>query len=168
MKRQVISVHFDYLHNEAHVELNKAVITAIDRYNSVLLGIGDIYAGYRQFVTTEISLRDMMCRNECTIGIHAQDRVRSSLFRGMFDAVRSGTNHFDAEKREAAGKLFPIFDHYGSINTRTLDEETATLDDLLRELASATASACVRTLALTDWTEQLDMENRKFKDLMQA
>ncbi|MDR1676751.1 MAG: DUF6261 family protein, partial [Tannerella sp.] len=61
-----------------------------------------------------------------------------------------------------------MFDHYGSINTRTLDEETATLDNLLRELASATASACVRTLALTDWTEQLDMENRKFKDLMQA
>jgi hypothetical protein len=168
MKRQIIRVHYENLRNEAHVELNETVIAAIDKYNVAQLGIGDVYAGYRQLVTTEVSLLDMMLRSEYTVEIHAQDRVRDQLFRGLSDAVNSGLNHFDAEKREAAGKLSVIFDHYGNITTRTLDEETAVLDDFLRELATDTASVCLQTLGLADWTEQLEQENRKFKELMQA
>jgi hypothetical protein len=168
MKRQIIRVHFENLRNEAHVELNETVIAAIDRYNPVQLGFGDVYAGYRQLVTTEVSLLDMMFRSGYTIEIHAQDRVRDQIFRGLSDAVSSGLNHFDAGKREAAGNLSVIFNHYGNITARTLDEETAALDDFLREFASDTASACIRTLGLADWTEQLEQENRKFKELMQA
>jgi hypothetical protein len=168
MKRQIIRVHFECLRNETHVELNETVITTIDRYNSAQIGIGVVYAGYRQLVTTEVSLLDMMYKSEYTIEIHAQDRVRDSLFRGLSDAVKSGLNHFDAGKREAAGKLSAIFDHYGNLTARTLDEETAAIDDLLRELASSMASACLQMLAVMDWTEQLDLENRKFKELMQA
>ncbi|MDR2139483.1 MAG: DUF6261 family protein [Tannerella sp.] len=168
MKRQIISVRFENLRNEAHVELNETVITTIDRYNPVQVGIEIMYAGYRQLVATEVSLLDMMRKNEYTLEIHAQDRVRDSIFRGLSDAVKSGLNHFDDGKCEAAGTLSAIFDHYANIDTRTFDEETAAMDDLLRELASDEASACVLTLAVKDWTEQLALENRKFKELMQA
>jgi hypothetical protein len=168
MKRQIIRVYFENLRNEAHVELNETVIIAIDRYNPVQIGIGTVYAGYRQLVTTEISLLDMMRKSEYTIAIHAQDHVRDSIFRGLFYAVKSGLNHFDAEKRKAAEKLSAIFDLYGNIAVRTLDEETSAIDDLLRKLASSTVSAYVQTLAVMDWTEQLDLENRKFKELMQT
>ncbi|MDR2041721.1 MAG: DUF6261 family protein [Tannerella sp.] len=168
MKRQIIGVHFESLRNEAHVELNEAVIAAIDKHNPAQLGIGDIYAGYRQLVTTEISLLDMMHRNGFTMEIHAQDRVCGRIFHGLADAVNSGLNHFDAGKREAAGKLFVLFERYGHITARTPDEETAVLDNFLRELASDTASDPIRTLGLTDWTERLAQENGKFKELMQA
>ncbi|MDR1102682.1 MAG: DUF6261 family protein [Tannerella sp.] len=168
MKRQIIRVHFENLRNEAHVELNEKVITTIDRYNPPQFGFGVVYAGYRQLVATEVSLLDMMHKSEYTVKIHEQDRVRDGIFRGLSDAVKSGLNHFDAAKSEAAGKLSVIFDRYGSISSRTLDQETVSLDAFLQELSSDTAAAFVRTLGLTDWTEQLALENGKFKDLIEA
>ncbi|MDR1336403.1 MAG: DUF6261 family protein [Tannerella sp.] len=168
MKRQIISVHFEYLRNETHVELSKAVITAIDRHNPAQFGFGAVYAGYRQLVATEVSLLDIMRKGGYMIEIQEQDRVRDNLFRGLSDAVKSGLNHFDAVKCEAAWELSALFDRYNSIAARTLDEETASLDALLSELSSGTAAASVQTLGLTDWTGQLALENGEFKFLMHA
>ncbi|MDR1454251.1 MAG: DUF6261 family protein [Tannerella sp.] len=168
MKRQIIRVHFENLRNETHVELHETVIAAIGRYNPVQFGIESVYAGYRQLVTTEVSLLDIMQKSEYTVEIQAQDCVCGRYCRGLSDAIESGLNHFDAGKREAAGERSTIFDRYGSIAARTLDEGTAAIDDFLHELASGTASACVRTLALTDWVEQIGLENRKLKDLLKV
>ncbi|MDR1562101.1 MAG: DUF6261 family protein, partial [Dysgonamonadaceae bacterium] len=45
-------------------------------------------------------------------------------------------------------------------------EETAAIDDLLRELSFGDYPSLVNDLRINDWLTQLNVENRKFKDLM--
>jgi hypothetical protein len=78
------------------------------------------------------------------------------------DAVKSGLNHFDPAKREAARRIEIVLDNYGNIAAKALDQETAAIDDLLRELRSGDYPALVDSLALADWLVQLDVENRTF------
>jgi hypothetical protein len=79
--------------------------------------------------------------------------------------VKSAANHFNADKRNAAGKIRIVLDYYGNIAAKAFDQETAAVDDLLREL-NDNHVADVQLLGLTDWLIQLDVENQKFKTLM--
>jgi hypothetical protein len=99
---------------------------------------------------------------------YVADHRRDLLFRGFADAVKSGLNHFDPAKSEAARKIEIVLDNYGNIAAKALDRETAAIDDLLRELRNGDYPTFVGSLALDDWLTQLDAENKSFKALMMA
>jgi hypothetical protein len=132
-----------------------------------LLGIASLYAEYKLLLEEEISSLDVIRKSERTVDLEDQDRKRDSLFRGFDDAVKSNLNHFAAAKQEAARRVQAILDHYGNIAAKPLDQETAAIDDLLRELATSDHAALIATLGLGDWLVELKAENQLFKKLMQ-
>ena len=157
------------LRNEAHVELHETIYTLILRSNMQLLNIGTQYTAYRILVDAEVSLLDLIRKSSYTEEINEADRHRrDKTFRGFADAVKSGLNHFDAAKQEAARKIKVVLDNYGNIAAKTLDQETAAIDDLLRELRGGDYPALVNTLVLNEWVAQLDADNQAFKALMEA
>ncbi|MDR2474374.1 MAG: DUF6261 family protein [Bacteroidales bacterium] len=70
-----------------------------------------------------------------------------------------------SNKRAAAQKIELVLEHYGNIAAKAFDQETAAIDDLLREL-NDNHSADISALALGDWLARLDVENQTFKTLM--
>jgi hypothetical protein len=132
-----------------------------------MLGIEPQYNTYKIACDDETLALDIIVKSELTAEIGRQDTVRDSIFRGFSDAVKSAVRHFDPAKRKAAAKVENVLDHYGNISARTLDDETAAIDDLIRELHTAANSPLVDLLGLTDWLTQLQTENDALKALMQ-
>jgi hypothetical protein len=167
MKTVFIKIDFAHLNNETHTEFHETAGTVIVRHNPAALGIAEQHNTYSPLVDSEVSLLDLIRRSDYTLEIEDQDGLRDRRFRGFADAVKSGLNHFDPVKRDAAGKINLLLEHYGNIAAKTLDRETAAIDDLLRELGEGEYRDCIGKLALEDWTRELDGENQKFKNLMQ-
>jgi hypothetical protein len=165
MKRLFIRFRYIELRNEVHVEYSETVDGVVVKHNPQALGIQLQYDSFKTSLTTEAGALDVIIKSEYTDEISAQDHVRDGIFRGFDDAVKSGENHFNADKRKAAERIRVVLDHYGNIAAKAFDQETAALDDLQREL-NDNYSADVQLLGLTDWLTQLDVENQKFKMLM--
>lgn len=164
---KIIRFSYESLRNEAHVAYHDSVNSLFGIYPPDLLGIVPQYDPYKPAYDTEVSVLDIVRRSGLTAEIGEQDAVRDSLFRGLADAVKSAVKHFDPAKREAAAKVQNILTAYGNIAARTLDQETAAIDDLVRELQTPANNPLVATLSLDDWVEQLQAENDRFKALMQ-
>jgi hypothetical protein len=166
MEKQFKRLDFNHLRNEAHVAYNNTFSALVDKYTPNALGISTQYNEYKTLFADEVSALDIVRKSELTTEIHEQDHIRDGIFRGLADAVKSALNHFNAEKRSAARRLEVIFENYGNIAAKTLDQETAAINDLLRELDSQSNAPLVTLLGLGDWVSQLEAENAKFEQLM--
>jgi signal transduction histidine kinase len=161
--------HFDYsrLRNEVHVELFETA----DKVIAVFvfeLGLQPQYNLFKQRYNDEVEALDVIRKSEYSTEILAQDSRRGHVYRGFVDGVKSSLNHFETEKQNAAKKVMSIIEHYGNITKKPLDQETAALDDMLRELASGNYPELINILGLANWLTQIAVENERFKVLMLA
>jgi hypothetical protein len=168
MKNVILRMNYAHLRNEVHVTFHETANTLVVRFSPDTLGVREKYDIYKPLFDEEVSLLDTIKKSGYTGAIEEQDSRRDIIFRGFVDAVKSATNHFNLEKREAAARVSLVAEHYGNIAAKSFDEETAAIDDLLRELRSGDYTETVAALALNDWLTQLDTENQRFKELILA
>jgi hypothetical protein len=161
----IIRLSYESLRNEVHVEYNDTIDGIVIKHNPQTLGILPLYTPYKTAVDVETGALDVIRKSGYTGKISDQDQVRDDIFRGLVESVQSSCHHFNPDKRKAAGKIIVVLDHYGNIAAKAFDQETAAIDDLLRELNDNHA-ADVQLLSLTEWLVQLDAENQTFKRLM--
>jgi hypothetical protein len=166
MTNLIIRLNFTQLRNETHVECNENVDRLIDQYDPSTLGILPQYQIYQPLFAEEVAALDVIRKSEYTGEIHEQDLRRDSIFRGFDEAVQSAQHHFVPEKQEAAKRITVVIEHYGNIAAKNYDQETAAIDDLIRELATGDYPSLISLLGLNDWLTQLDAENQRFKNLM--
>jgi len=162
--------HLDYsrLKNEVHVEIFETADAVIILFTPEALGIVPQYLLFKKSFNEEVALLDIIRKSEYSTEIIEQDTRRGHVFRGFVDGGKSLLNHFDPEKQNAAKKVIAVIEHYGNITKKTLDQETAALDDMIREFASSNYPTLIDTLGLADWLTQLAVENERFKVLMLA
>jgi hypothetical protein len=130
------------------------------------MGFKLLYDAYDVAYSHEVLALDLILKSEYTVQIHAQDRERDRLFRGFAETVKGATHHYDPTVATAAHLLLDIFNHYGNIAQRTLDDETAALNDLLRELEAPAAAAAMTAAGVGAWHTQLAAANAAFAALM--
>jgi hypothetical protein len=165
MESKIVRVRYEHLRNEAHVSYHESVIALFGTYTPASLSVVPQYATYSAAYEKEVSALDIIRRSELTAEIEEQYRRRDAVYRGFADTVKGATKHFNAAKREAALKIENVIAHYGNIAAKTLDEETAAIDDLIRELIMNYESE-VTDLGINDWVTQLTAENTAFKSLV--
>jgi hypothetical protein len=166
MTNLIIKLDYAHLRNESHVEFHETVNNLFITYPPSELGFTTQYEIYKPLFDTEITVLDVIRKSGYTEDIGEQDHRRDHIFRGFADAVKSTLNHFDEAKKDAAHKISIVVENYGNIAVKALDQETAAIDDLLRELASGNYPALIEILAFSDWLTQLNIENERFKELM--
>ncbi|MDR1526423.1 MAG: DUF6261 family protein [Dysgonamonadaceae bacterium] len=166
MNNLIIRLDYPNLRNETHVELNENAKRILAKHNPETLGISPQYVVYNSALEDEIAVLDLIRKSDYTAEIQEQDHYRDRIFRGFVDTVQSSLHHFDPDKCEAASTIEVMLEHYGNLSVKTYDEETAAIDDLLRELASGDYPSLVNALQINDWLTKLNVENQKFKDLM--
>jgi hypothetical protein len=162
----IIRFRYEHLRNESHVEFHTTVNTLFGRFGPTALGIDTLYAVYAPLLTEEIQALDIIRRSELTTEIAEQDRKRDTIYRGFADNVKSQLQHYDHTKREAARKVEVILEHYGNIAAKSLDAETAAIEDLYNELLKQGNYEQVITLGLGPWMEELIQASRRLQQLM--
>ena len=166
MKKIIIRFHYEPLRNETHVELHTNMNTLFVKYTPEALGIETIYPSYKALLDDELEALDVIRRSELTAEIEAKDHERDRLYRGFSDTVKGYRHHFDPDKRPAAEKLEVILEHYGNIARKRLDEKTAAIEDLYRELMKQENLLQVTALGLGEWLDCLAQVNRHLEALM--
>jgi hypothetical protein len=154
------------MRNEQHVTYFEMADALFVKYAPGAPGLAERLAAFRSYYATEVSLLDTIQNSGYTKQLDRADRERDDVFGGLNAFVQSFERHFDLSLREAAETLRRILNRYGNIARKTLDSETAAIDDLLRELRDGNAPAAVQQLGLNGWMEQLEGANSRFKTLM--
>jgi hypothetical protein len=166
MERIISTVNLRGLKNETHVQFHKSVDDVFVKFNPDFLGINPLHGLYKKSLDNEDEALDFIKKSELTQKIYDQDNVRDVIYRGFVDSIKGEKNHFDPARREAANLLYNLTQHYGNIARKTLDDETAAIDDLVRNLNQPLYSQAIALLGLLAWQNKLVEENTKFTELM--
>jgi hypothetical protein len=153
--------------NETHVEFNETVISTLNDHKTDLPEIAVPLDAYQKAFQAEKEAMNPAVKSIYTDEIDDQDVVRDNSAFGLQRTIEAATVHFDVDKRKAANNLSILLGRYRHLTRKTYDEETAAIDDLLREIETA-HTADAELLGLGDWTAQLKKENDAFRSLMKA
>jgi hypothetical protein len=162
----IIRVHYESLRNEGHVELNRFFIALVEQFGASELGILSLFTVYKSLVAEEEMTLDIILKSKLTAKIQQLDKERDRVYRGFADSVKADLNHFTEAKRVAAAGLEVILKHYGDITRKPMNEQTASVFDLLRELNTPENLALVTLLDLVAWLAPLEAINRELEELM--
>lgn len=122
----------------------------MEQHTPQTLNIEAAWAIYVPAYEKETGALDIIRKSSLTDRIAAADNGRDSLNSGLDDTVKGALNHFNKAKKEAAHRLQVTLDHYGNINRKSYDEETAAINSLVADLNGQYATN-VATLKLEDW-----------------
>ncbi|MDR0544179.1 MAG: DUF6261 family protein [Odoribacteraceae bacterium] len=109
---------------------------------------------------------DQADKSGLTAEIREQDRLRGNIARGLAAVAKAYLLYPDRAKRAAAERLVIILDRYGDLHRKTYDDESAAIEDLVKELSNATHAPMVILLGLGEWVTLLDNANKAFGALM--
>ena len=153
------------LRNDEHYEFHVDTKGVIDAMGAETLKIAKFFTPYVALIATENDALRIVNASELTAKMVDADAVRDGIFRGLKSAVRSGLEHFDAQKRAAAERVWLVLENYGDIAAKPYTEETAAIAHLLAD-ASTKLVADITTLGLADWFTELRAKNDAFTALV--
>ena len=162
---KIEKVKSEKLRNEEHFQFQSEFNDLVIRFTPGTLGIELAFAAYEPLYLNEKTALDVIRKSSLTSEIAVSDHKRDSTYRGFCDTVKGANNHFLPAKREAANRIQIAIDHYGNINTKTYDEQTAAINSLVEDLNKEYAND-VATLGVEDWVAELQLNNNSFETLM--
>ncbi|MDR1675424.1 MAG: DUF6261 family protein [Tannerella sp.] len=159
-------VDFSHMRNEQHVTYFEMADALFVKYPTGVPALVSHYDAFKTNYGVEVSLLDTILNSPYTKKIEQADHERDEIFGGLNAFVQSFERHFDSNLRDAAAVIRRILKQYGNIARKALDQETAAIDDLLRELRDGNTPTAVQQLGLEPWMERLETANNHFKTLM--
>jgi len=158
-------IHLVALRNDAHFQFHTEFKDLVTKFGADALKVKTQFAAYLPLYHAEDEALKKVMKSAITAEIQVADKHRDLLFRGMVDANKSALNHFNPQVVEAAKRLKILFDTYGNLAQKTLNEETSGIYNLLQDLSGKYAADAAATM-LTDWTAELGAANDAFGKLM--
>ena len=130
------------------------------------MGLTHWLPSYFNAFTIEKGALDITTESKRTPEMAEKDHERDEDYRGFVSAVKANLHHFDQEMRNAAKRLMSTFKHYGDITQKRYAEESAAIEDLLREIdESEELTRDIATLKVGDWRDRLEALNEAFRSL---
>jgi hypothetical protein len=163
MKTEKINLHL--LRNDEHFQFQTEFKDLITSATPAALKIAPQFDAYLLLYTQEDESLKKIMKSAFTEEIESADRQRDLTFRGMVDANRAALNHFRADVKTAARYLQVVFDTYGNLARKPLNEETSAIYNLLQELNGTYAEEVTAT-GIADWAKELEANNKAFEALM--
>ena len=162
---QILKANLGNYRNEEHFQFQTEFKGLVEKYTPETLNIEMVWAAYVSSYEKERSALDVIRRSPLTGDISEGDQERDALSTGLAYTVKGATNHFDPVKKEAAGRVMVVLEHYSGINRKSYDEQTAALSSLVEDLTNNYA-ADISILGLEEWVTELQSANDAFVALM--
>lgn len=167
MKSHIVEkINFKGMKNETHVQFGDTVGVHIGGASPDIIGVLPMCALFKNVLAHEKEALDFGRKSGHTEPIMNQDDVRDRVYRGLSDVVKGLMNHYDPTVCADAKVVWDILEIFGNITQKSLDDETAAINDLQSKLDADAPSKAIEHLKLTDWVKTLGRENAKFQTLM--
>ncbi len=165
--KKVAKLHLEILQNGAWVTYLTFIVKLIKGNETVkpslapLLGLLE-----KSLKDAEDSLEEMR-GSQWSSQVNEADTQRDRLIGGLNNYVRSFLYDIDPEKQRAAENLKKVIDHYGEMAKAPQDQETALINDFLKELKDNHLED-TKTLDLSGRCEQLQAANARFVQVLDS
>jgi hypothetical protein len=156
------------MRNETHAEIIEDIIAVVKLIGAGSLGLTALLAELEKLVAFELALFEYILKSGLTAKLEELDHDRDEILRALALAIEALLHHPVLAKREAGVKLDLIIKHYGRIARKSYDDESAVINDLLRELELAINKALIALAGLTDVVNELKATNDTFIATMRA
>lgn len=162
---KIMNAKSEKLRNEEHFQFQTEFKDLVDLFTPATLDIEAAYAAYQPLYGNEAEALNVIRKSAVTSDIALADHQRDTTYRGLCDTVKGACKHFLPAKQEAAGRVQVVIDHFGNINTKPYDEQTAAINTFINSINTECA-ADVATLGLEEWIAELQANNNSFEALM--
>ena len=162
---KINGIQMSHLRNDEHFQFHFEVDKLIRKFGSAALKIDAQFLTFTSAYQDEDTALKKIMKSAITAEIQEADKQRDLIFRGMTDAYKAALNHFDTAKQNAAKRLKVVFDAYGNVSKKPLNEQTSAIVNMLQELNGAYSADCL-TIGIADWATELRERNDAVSDMI--
>jgi len=123
-----------HLRNDEHFMFNTEFHNLLSSAGAENLRIAAQFAVYTALLNKEDEGLKKITKSALTARIHEEDKARDELYDGMIELNAALTRSPHKNKREAAKRLKIVFDTYGNISKKPLNEQTSAIINILQDL----------------------------------
>jgi len=153
------------MRNDAHFQFHTEFRDLVEKHGAAALKIKPQFDAYLPLYEREDIALKKIIKSALTAQIHEADKARDEVYAVMVKLNAVLTRHFNADVRKAAAQLKIVFDTYGDVVNKPLNEETSALYNVLQDLQGKYA-ADVTAAGIGEWVEELKARNEAFESLM--
>jgi hypothetical protein len=153
------------LRNDAHFQYSTEFRDLVTAENPETLKIKPLFDEWGILYAREDEALKKIVKSEFTAKIHEADKARDEIFSGMVEICKGSLKHFNEPAREAAGRLKILFDTYGSVDKKALNEQTSAITNILQELKGKYAPDAA-AVGVGGWVTELETRNNALEALI--
>ena len=158
-------IKLTHMRNDEHFQFLATFIRLVYEITPEVLKILKQFTAFLTLFGQEDEALKKIVKSALTEDIRAADRLRDAIFSGMVEANKSALKHFKADVKAAAKRLKILFDTYGNVAAKPMNEETSAIYNLLQELNGNYAQD-VALVGFSEWVTELTIANAAFDNLM--
>jgi hypothetical protein len=153
------------LRNDAHFQYHTEFRDLVAKHGAEALKVKPQFDAYMPLYNRVDEDLKKIVKSEFTAKIHEADKARDEIYTGMAETNAAAIKHFNPQIREAAARLKILFDTYGNVASKPLNEETSAIYNILQELQGKYAPD-VATVGISQWISELQTRNAAFENLV--
>jgi len=162
---KIAKINRVHLRNDAYFQLNSDFRDLVNRYGAQNLKIKPMFEEWlKLFQKVDDAFRKIN-KSALTQKIHEADKARDEIYAAMVEMVNANMKSWEPEVKSAANRLKILFNTYGNVARKPINEQTSAIVNILQELRGNYASDCA-IIRIEDWVERLALENERFSELM--
>ena len=151
---KINGIKLSNLRNDEHFQFHFEFDKLVRKCGLAALKIETQFEAYVPLFKDEDTALKKIVKSAITPEIQEADKHRDHIFRGMADAHKAALNHFNPDKQNAAKRLKVVFDTYGNVAQKPLNEQTSAIINMIQEILDAYA-ADSRLIGIDEWATQL-------------
>jgi len=159
-------IYLHNLRNDAHFQFHTEFRDLVMKHTPSALKIAPLWGVYMSHYNREDDALKKIVKSALTRQIQEADAARDEAFSALAETQSAAVKHFSAARREAARRLQVVFDTYGNVAKKRLNEETSAISNFVNDIKGAKYAEDARDAGIYDWVEELERRNEAFEALM--
>lgn len=160
--KQILALKHNRLRNGEHFSFHKFALETITGEKSLTLGLAALRSEYARLFELEDAAMVAEVGSRTTKSIVEKDKLRDKTFNYLRGAVSLQLNSPDDASAKAAETLAHLLKSYKNLASRTYNDETALIVNLLQDLGKEPYLTAVETLGLAATVTLLKTQNSDF------
>ena len=159
-------IHVSHFHNDEHFQFIAALIALFNKFAAALLKLAGLVAKLKSCHDAEDEALKKIFKSALTEEIQAADKRRDLTFRGLTKICSAALDHYDQNIVDAAKRIDVVMHTYGNVSRKPINEETAAIYNLCKDLKNATYQRDLELIQAVEWVDRLDADNNAFDALI--
>jgi hypothetical protein len=163
---KIESLHRNNLPNDTHFQFYTEFFALYERYKAGLISFEQLFLILFALYGAEDSALKKIAKSSLTAELNDADKFRDELWRAMVYHLKSALLHYDHDVRQAATHVKIVFDTYGDVTKKSLDDESSAIYNFLQDMRGKYLKDATKAGFAPDWLDALEGSNTTVSVLM--